>query len=104
MNFINRFGELLYEVYSSVNQHKSRSILTGFNITWGIFILIILLAAGNGFRNGTLNIFSGYASNSIWVTGSRVSKATKNGIQTGSPVRFNDDRSKSYPYRGKSPE
>jgi putative ABC transport system permease protein len=91
MNFIKRTEDLLYEVYSSVKQHKFRSILTGFNITWGIFILIVLLGAGNGFRQGTLNVFSSYASNSIWVTGNRVSRATNCGLQTGSPVRFNDE-------------
>ncbi|MDR2810827.1 MAG: ABC transporter permease [Tannerellaceae bacterium] len=91
MNFIKRFGEVLHEVYSSIKQHKARSILTGFNITWGIFILIVLLGAGNGFRNGTLSVFSGYASNSIWVTGRRVSIATSSGLQTGSQIRFNDE-------------
>jgi putative ABC transport system permease protein len=91
MRFIDNFGELLHEVYSSLKQHKVRSILTGFSITWGIFILIVLLGAGNGFQNGMLNIFSGYASNSIWVTGSRVSRATSGGLQAGAQVRFNDD-------------
>ncbi|MDR1402716.1 MAG: ABC transporter permease [Tannerellaceae bacterium] len=91
MKFIERFGEVLHEVYSSVKQHKARSILTGFNIAWGIFILIVLLGAGNGFRSGTLSVFSGYASNSIWVTGSRVSRATSNGLQMGSQISFNDE-------------
>jgi putative ABC transport system permease protein len=74
-----------------LKQHKVRSILTGFTITWGIFILIVLLGAGNGFRNGMLNMFSDYASNSIWVTGSRVSKATNGGLQTGTYIRFDED-------------
>jgi putative ABC transport system permease protein len=91
MNFIGNLRELFYEVYSSVKQHKVRSILTGFSITWGIFILIVLLGAGNGFRSGMLNMFSGYASNSIWVTGNRVSRATNSGLQTGAQVRFDDD-------------
>jgi putative ABC transport system permease protein len=91
MNFIGNLRELFHEVYASVRQHKVRSILTGFSITWGIFILIVLLGAGNGFRNGMLNMFSGYASNSIWVTGNRVSRATGSGLQTGAQVRFDDD-------------
>jgi len=91
MNLLNNLREHLYEVYSSLRQHKVRSILTGFSITWGLFILIVLLGAGNGFRNGMLNMFSGYASNSIWVTGSRVSKATSGGLQTGAQVRFDED-------------
>ena len=91
MNFFNDIREQLYEVYSSLKQHKMRAVLTGFSITWGIFILIVLLGAGNGFRNGISNLFSGYASNSIWVTGSRVTKAIYGGLQTGAQVRFDDD-------------
>ena len=91
MNFLRDLREQLYEVYSSLKQHKVRSVLTGFSITWGIFILIVLLGAGNGFRDGMLNMLKGYASNSIWVTGSRVSKATNGGLQTGAQVTFDDE-------------
>ena len=91
MKFLTNIQELLHEVYSSIKQHKVRSILTGVSITWGIFILIVLLGAGNGFRSGILAIFSGYASNSIWVTGSSVSKATNSGLPIGAQVRFDDD-------------
>ena len=91
MKFLSNLRELLHEVYSSVMQHKVRSLLTGFSITWGIFILIVLLGAGNGFRSGMLAMFSGYASNSIWVTGSNVTKATNNGLPIGAQVRFDDE-------------
>jgi len=91
MRFLVNIRELLHEVYSSIMQHKVRSILTGISISWGIFILIVLLGAGNGFRSGMLALFSGYASNSIWVTGSSVSKAVNNGLPIGAQVRFDDD-------------
>ena len=68
-----------------------RSFLTGFSVSWGIFILILLLGAGNGFRAGILNVFSGYASNSIWVTGARTTKPGKASMQAGSQVLFDDD-------------
>jgi putative ABC transport system permease protein len=82
--------ELIKEVYASVIQHKMRSILTGFGIAWGMFILIVLLGAGNGFRSGVLNMFSGYASNSIWVTGHQVSEASIGGLQAGARIKFNE--------------
>ena len=91
MNLLSNISELLKEVYSSIKQHKVRSFLTGFSISWGIFILILLLGAGNGFRAGMLNLFSGYASNSIWVTGLRVTKSGKGTLQEGSRVLFNDE-------------
>lgn len=83
--------EILKEVYSSISRHKMRSLLTGFGIAWGIFILIVLLGAGNGFRSGILTIFSSYASNSIWVTGNWVSETSSKGMQIGSNIRFDDD-------------
>jgi putative ABC transport system permease protein len=91
VNFLSNISELLKEVYSSIKQHKLRSFLTGFSISWGIFILILLLGAGNGFRAGMLNVFSGYASNSIWVTGNRVTKPGKGSMQAGSQVMFDDE-------------
>ena len=99
MNFLRDLKEQLFEVFASLKQHKVRSVLTGFSITWGIFILIVLLGAGNGFRDGMLNLFSGYASNSIWVTGSRVSKASTGGLQTGAQVTFNDELLNKLQYR-----
>ncbi|MDR2058004.1 MAG: ABC transporter permease [Dysgonamonadaceae bacterium] len=82
--------EIIKEIIASIQQHKARSILTGFGIAWGMFILIVLLGAGNGFRNGMLIMFSGYASNSIWVTGQQVSQAKAGGVQSGSRVHFNE--------------
>jgi putative ABC transport system permease protein len=91
VNFISNIPELLEEVYSSIKQHKVRSFLTGFGISWGLFILILLLGAGNGFRAGMLNMFSGYASNSIWVTGNTTTKPGKGSMQAGSRVLFDDE-------------
>ena len=91
MKIISNLSELLNEVYSSIKQHKVRSFLTGFSVSWGIFILILLLGAGNGFREGMLNVFSGYASNSIWVTGTRITRSGKGSMQTGSQILFDDD-------------
>jgi putative ABC transport system permease protein len=83
--------ETIEEVYSSISRHKTRSFLTGFSITWGIFILVILLGAGNGFRTGMLNMFSGYVSNSIWVSGNYISEAKIGGMQSDARVRFNGE-------------
>ncbi|GHS95673.1 ABC transporter ATP-binding protein [Synergistales bacterium] len=83
--------EIIKEVYASIIQHKMRSLLTGFGIAWGMFILIVLLGAGNGFRSGMLNMFSGYASNSIWATGYWISEASPGGMQEGARIKFNED-------------
>lgn len=82
--------EVLKEIFASISVHKTRSVLTGFGVAWGMFILIVLLGAGNGFRTGMLSIFSGYASNSLWVTGQWITDAKVGGIQSGQRVRFNE--------------
>lgn len=60
--------DLLQEIWISLKQNKLRTFLTGFSVAWGIFILIVLLGAGNGLQNGVTNNFSERASNmvNIW--------------------------------------
>ena len=46
------FVDFWYEIYESVKRKPTRAILTGVGITWGIFILIILVGIGSGFERG----------------------------------------------------
>ena len=59
----------LEETFQNLRQHKLRSMLTGFGVAWGIFILVLLLGVGEGFYHGTFRKFSGYAKNSVWFWG-----------------------------------
>ncbi|MDR1601808.1 MAG: ABC transporter permease [Tannerella sp.] len=58
----------LREIGSTMKKNKLRTFLTGFSVAWGIFMLIILLAAGNGLRNGIAFNFEKWSSNlvEIW--------------------------------------
>ncbi len=42
-----------------------RTFLTGFAVAWGIFMLIVLLGAGQGLQNGVRSNFEGRAINSV---------------------------------------
>jgi len=55
------------EIWQTLSRNKLRSILTAFGVGWGIFVLIIMLGAGNGLANGVNGAFSGWASNSCFM-------------------------------------
>lgn len=55
----------LEESFANLRQNKLRSILTGFGVAWGIFLLVLLLGAGESLYNGTSKKFSKYAKNSM---------------------------------------
>lgn len=83
--------ELLLEIYTSLKQHKTRTILTGFGVAWGIFILIILVAAGRGLQTGVSVVFNSFAQNSVWVFGGTVSQAKQGGLPEGTKIEFDDE-------------
>lgn len=57
--------DTLSEVYVSMSRNKLRISLTGFSIAWGIFMLIVLLGAGNGLLHGMQKIFESQTINSV---------------------------------------
>ena len=65
------------EIYASISKHKLRTALTAFGVAWGIFMLIILLGAGNALQSGAEYEFRDDAVNSIWVWPGTVSKPYK---------------------------
>ncbi len=65
------------EVFQSIGKNKLRAVLTGFAVFWGIFMLIILLGAGAGLRNGFSYNFRNTATNSIRIWGNETSKPWK---------------------------
>lgn len=69
--------EMIKEITASMKQNKLRTGLTGFSVAWGIFMLIILLGAGNGLENGVSSNFEGQDINTIYIYPSRTQEAYK---------------------------
>ncbi len=78
---------LLFDIYYSIAHQKLRTILTGFGVAWGIFILVLLLGASGGLEKGILQLLSGFAQNSIWLYGGN-STAEKGNNKFTKPVIF----------------
>ncbi len=77
------------EIISSLRRNKLRTALTGFAVAWGIFMLIVLLGAGNGLVHAFEADASKQAMNAMNITPGWTSVEYK-GLQTGRRVRLNE--------------
>ena len=82
-------NDLLNEIWESIKRNKLRTALTGFAVAWGIFMLIVLLGAGNGLMNAFMNQGDRFATNTMAVFGGVTSKPA-NGYQIGRRISLND--------------
>ncbi len=62
------------EILEVLTSNVGRTILTAFGVCWGIFILIVLLAAGKGFENGIRSDFGDIATNTMFMWTRRTTK------------------------------
>ena len=65
------------EVLDTLTRNKSRSLLTGFGVFWGVFMLVALIGGGNGLKEKLNENFAGFATNSAMVWAQPTSKAYK---------------------------
>ncbi|MNF26278.1 Macrolide export ATP-binding/permease protein MacB [compost metagenome] len=65
------------EILEALTANTFRTLLTAFGVFWGIFILVILLAASNGLENGVKKGFDGIATNTMFMWTQTTSKAYK---------------------------
>ncbi len=75
------------EILEALTANWFRTVLTAFGVLWGIFILVILLAAGKGLENGVKQGFGGIATNSMFMWTQVASKPYK-GMPKGRRYTF----------------
>lgn len=79
--------DIFTEIWSTARRNKLRTTLTGFAVAWGIFMLIVLLGAGNGLINANLRQSDRFLSSSMVVFGGETSKAYQ-GLKEGRNIRL----------------
>ena len=55
------------EIYETLIRNKSRSILTGFGVFWGIFMLLFMMGGGQGVKDLIQVELQGFATNSGFI-------------------------------------
>ena len=67
-----RFGGALFdldrwqEIWITITHNKSRSFLTAFGVFWGMFMLVLMVGAGNALAKGISSQVEGFAANSCF--------------------------------------
>lgn len=79
--------DLWIEIYATIKRNKMRTALTGFAVAWGIFMLIVLLGAGNGLLNALNRQSEGMAMNSMMAWPGWTSEPWQ-GLKAGREVKF----------------
>ena len=81
--------DLIQEIAGTLRRNKLRTFLTGFAVAWGIFMLIVLLGAGNGLIHAFEDAASGMAMNSIEVYPGWTSKPY-DGLKEGRRIQLDN--------------
>ena len=77
--------DIITEIWSTTQRNKLRTGLTGFAVAWGIFMLIVLLGAGNGLINAQLKQSDRFLGSSMVIFGGETSKPYK-GLKEGRQI------------------
>ena len=76
------------EILDSILRNRSRSLLTGFGVFWGVFMLMLLTGGGQGLKQILMNEFDGFAQNTCIAFADNTSKPYK-GFKKGRSWNMN---------------
>jgi len=61
------------EITMALKRNRRRTLLTGFGVFWGVFMLLFLMGGGNGLKSLLASTFEGFATNTTVVVSDRTS-------------------------------
>ena len=65
------------EILDTLTRNKSRSLLTGFGVFWGVFMLVALMGGGKGLKEMLNRNFEGFAQNTAMIWAQQTTKPYK---------------------------
>ena len=75
------------EVLQSLWANRTRTLLTGFGVLWGLMLLVLLLGVGDGLRKGSARYYGADDPQSIWLS-ARTTALPYDGFQEGRQIVF----------------
>lgn len=83
-----------HEIYYALRKNPWRTFFTAFGVFWGLFMLIIMMGAGEGLYHGVSQDMGDMATNSVFMWTRRTTLPYK-GFPRGRFFRFNNDDTKA---------
>jgi putative ABC transport system permease protein len=80
----------LQEIYFTLKHNQLRTLLTGFGVFWGIFMLVLLLGVGQGLKHGIEAGFSSDVRTAMWINAWKTSVPYK-GLAHGRQIQLRED-------------
>jgi putative ABC transport system permease protein len=83
------FRDLIVDVYRTLMAHKLRTSLTMFGIAWGIVSMVLMVAAGEGLREGQAKVAATLGKD-IMIVFAGTTSTQAGGLRAGRKVRYED--------------
>jgi len=81
--------DTIQEIFGELRRNRLRTIATGFAVSSGLFLLIVLQGAGNGLIHSFTENMGQFAFDAIRIYGGRTTKPFQ-GIKEGRPIQLDD--------------
>ena len=90
MSWLFSIGDFWAEIYEHIRGRGKQTIASCVGISWGIFIMVILVGIGNAFEEGIMKLFEDFNSSMVIVEAWTISEPAEGGVE-GLQIRFNKE-------------